>query len=191
MINRQDSCRSEDIDLMLKVAQGDGRAYDELYRRHFGNLVRFIGSLEGRARSREDLAQEVFLRIWRNRRKYRPNAAFRTYLFACAKNVVREHEAKARRENLLISRASCRILSSCPPEGDAALATEDLIAVLRKLLAVLPHRQGRIVELIHIRGLSPKTAARMLRCTVHSVHTNLYRAKKNLRKLAAAPAEEG
>jgi RNA polymerase sigma-70 factor (ECF subfamily) len=189
--NAQESCGDDGINLMLKVAQGDGQAYEELYRRYYGRLLRFLALRVGRAQPREDLIQEVFLRVWRDRERYRPHAAFETYLFACAKNVVREYAFKARRESLLKGRISLRAPRSCLPENDAVLMSEDMVRLAQRLLAVLPNGQGRVFELVCIRGLSARTAARILRCTVHAIHTNLYRARKHLRQSVACLLANG
>ncbi len=191
MLSTQSPYCDADTDLMLKVAQGDGRAYEELYRRYFGNLLRFLALWEGRAQPREDLAQEVFLRVWRNRERYHLSTTFKTYLFAYAKNVVREYKSKARRENLLMRRISLRALRSCPPESDVVLEIEELVFLLKEWLAALSDRQERVFELVCIRGLSPRTAARILHCTAPAIRTTLHRARKNLRQAAALSAKEG
>jgi RNA polymerase sigma-70 factor (ECF subfamily) len=191
MVNTQDSCSDADTDLMRKAAQGDGRAYEELYRRYLGNLLRFLALWEARVQPREDLAQEVFLRVWRNRERYHLSTTFKTYLFACAKNVVREYKSKIRRDNLLMRRISLRALRSCPPESDVVLEIEELVFLLREWLAALSDRQERVIELVCIRGLSSRTAARILHCTAPAIRTTLHRARKNLRQAAALSAREG
>jgi RNA polymerase sigma-70 factor (ECF subfamily) len=70
-----------DTRLMLKAAYGDETAYVKLYKKYFPILVNYAARLNGYQTSPEDIAQEVFVRIWEHRAKYRPYSTVKTYLF--------------------------------------------------------------------------------------------------------------
>ena len=79
--------RDPDIRLMLMVRDDDAAAFGELVDRFQHRLVAIMHHLVGSADEAEDLAQEVFLRVYRGRKKYRPRAKFSTWLFTIANNL--------------------------------------------------------------------------------------------------------
>ena len=186
MVNHQKIYLDEDTRLMLKVTDGDEAAYDWLYKKYFPILVNYAISLDGHQTSPENIAQEVFTRIWENRVKYQPIAAFKTYLFGYTKKILQETKYTLRREKTLdIDKLSN--LTSALHQSDVLAQNEDIVESLKKLIAKLPSKQRRVFELVCINGFSTKKAAETLQCSTHSVYDNLYRARKNLRKLAASP----
>ena len=83
----QMALRDPDIRLMLQVRDDDPVAFAELVERFQNRLVAVMHHLVGSADEAEDLAQEVFLRVYRNRKKYTPKAKFSTWLFTIANNL--------------------------------------------------------------------------------------------------------
>ena len=76
-----------DVQLMLDVKAGDGASFELLLRKYRTPLVNFLYRMVRDRASAEDLAQEVFLRVYRARKKYAPNAKFTTWLFRIATNL--------------------------------------------------------------------------------------------------------
>src|SRR3954462_13402555 len=83
--------RDPDIRLMLRVRDDDQAAFAELVGRFQHRLVAVMNHLVGSADEAEDLAQEVFLRVYRTRKKYTPKAKFSTWLFTIANNLALNH----------------------------------------------------------------------------------------------------
>src|SRR5437763_14170027 len=83
----QMALRDPDIRLMLRVRDDDPAAFGELVNAYQHRLVGIMHHLVGNAEEAEDLAQEVFLRVYRNRKKYSPQAKFSTWLFTIANNL--------------------------------------------------------------------------------------------------------
>src|SRR4029434_2070492 len=79
--------RDPDIRLMLRVRNDDDAAFAELVELYHQRLVTIMQHLVGKAEEAEDLAQEVFLRVFRGRKKYHPKAKFSTWLFTIANNL--------------------------------------------------------------------------------------------------------
>jgi len=79
--------RDPDIRLMLRVRDDDPGAFEQLVETYQHRLVAVMHHLVGNAEEAEDLAQEVFLRVYRARRKYRPRSKFSTWLFTIANNL--------------------------------------------------------------------------------------------------------
>src|SRR5436190_2863029 len=90
--------RDPDIRLMLRVRDDDAEAFAELVELYHRRLVTVLQHLVNNAEEAEDLAQEVFLRVYRGRKKYRPKAKFSTWLFTIANhlalNVLRSRQRK-------------------------------------------------------------------------------------------------
>ncbi len=90
--------RDPDIRLMLRVRDDDAAAFADLVELYHHRLVTVMNHLVGNAEEAEDLAQEVFLRVYRTRKKYHPKAKFSTWLFTIANNlalnVLRDRQRK-------------------------------------------------------------------------------------------------
>lgn len=173
----------DDTRLMIKACAGDRLAYGQVYKRYFRTVVFFLVRHHIRHQACEDLAQEVFARVWSRRRQYRPLAPVRSYLLGVAANVLRENRAQARDRAApdpadLETVTDTRQLS--PPAQ--AQAAEQLQAV-RALMESLPAQQRQAVELIHLAGLAPREAAQQLGCSVKTLYSHLCVARQRLRTL--------
>ena len=76
-----------DIELMERVKSGDDTAFSELMRRHYRGVINFIYRFTNDRGNSEDLAQEVFLRVYRSAERYKPQAKFSTWLYKIATNL--------------------------------------------------------------------------------------------------------
>ena len=89
-----------DVRLMLEVRDDSAAAFEELMLRYQNRLITVLEHLVGHRQLAEDLAQDVFLRLYRSRKRYTPGAKFSTYLFTIANNVasnaLRDHSAAAK-----------------------------------------------------------------------------------------------
>jgi RNA polymerase sigma-70 factor (ECF subfamily) len=80
----------EDTRLMLQMADGDNIAYARLYKKYFPVVVSYLASLNAHQNLLKSLAQEVFMRIWQNRKLFRAESSLKTYVFAIAMSVLRK-----------------------------------------------------------------------------------------------------
>lgn len=187
---------------MLEVREGSAWAYEELVRRYQSRLVSLFEHLIGKRGQAEDLAQEVFLRIYRARTTYRPQAKFATWLFTIANHVA----ANARR-----SCAARPTVNLAPADSSAsgALAMEELATagsgqlptrrmdrteaqeMVRKAIALLPERQRMAVLLSKFEDMSYEEIAQSMRLSTKAVKSLLSRARENLRDVLAPYLESG
>ena len=128
-----------DEDLMLALKHGDEAAFAELMRRHRGPIVNYVNRLIGDRDRAEDLAQEVFLRVYRHAGTYRVTARFTTWLYTIASNLGKnELRNRARRRNVSVEDAPREL-----QQEDYHLGTrEDLLAPDR--VADLNDRQRKV-----------------------------------------------
>ena len=178
---------------MLRYQRGDERAFDELGEsyspRVYGLLTRFLGPTE----SREDLVQEVFLRVIRARDDYRPEARFSTWLYRIAFNLcVNENERRrpaasldGREGELHESREDQRA-----PAPGAALERADLVASVRAAIAALPARQRMALVLAKYEELPYDEVGRVLGTSEKAIKSMIHRAREALRVRLSAFLEE-
>ena len=90
-----------DFALMERIGAGDHEAFRELVERHQNAVIGTVAKMLGNASESEDIAQQVFLRIWRNAKRYRPDAKFTTYLYTITRNLVfNETRRKSRKKEV-------------------------------------------------------------------------------------------
>jgi RNA polymerase sigma-70 factor, ECF subfamily len=171
-----------DIELMLRAKSGDDGAFSELMRRHYKGVVNYIYRYTNLKENSEDLAQEVFLRIYRSRKHYRPEAKFSTWLYKIATNVSLTH-VKKKNNNLSLDEIS----DSAGEIGDDELEiADDLIyrkeikEVIFEAMESLPEREKAAIMLCKYEGLSYEETAEVLECTVGAVKAYVHRGRMKL-----------
>jgi RNA polymerase sigma-70 factor (ECF subfamily) len=182
---------------MMRARRGDVVAFGELVARYWGPVVgRFIRQL-GDRQDAEDLAQDVFLRLYRARRRYRPRAKFSTWLFHVAANVARNAIRSRRRRPCRPLACLCGVQSDdafaqryLPDRGDdpaRPLEREELAGQVRGALAELAGRQRLALEL-QFEDRSYQEIARRLDLTPEATKSLLYRARQQLKERLEAIA---
>jgi RNA polymerase sigma-70 factor (ECF subfamily) len=171
-----------DAALMLAFQQGDEGAFRSLYERNARAMISFCHHFVRDAARSEELAQDVFVKLYRARDRYRPSARFKTYLYRIASNhclnELRRGEYAARPEpahgadgapdpDALPSGAAT------PEQAARARALEEAV---RKLLARLPEKQRAALVLCRFEGLSYEDVAQILETTVPAVKSLVHRA---------------
>ena len=163
---------------MLEVRDDSAAAFEELVSRYQGRLVTLFRHLLGNHEQAEDLAQEVFLRVYRARDSYRPGAKFATWLFTIASNLCR-NRLRYRRYHPVYS----------PPEemsggGDPAVVVsrEDRWARIRRGLDRLPAAYRAPIVLRYYNDLSYQEIAEVLSLPEGTVKTRLHRGKALLKQ---------
>lgn len=174
-----------DQHLLIQLRDGDDLALDDLMDRWrkpiLGYLYRMVGDYETAA----DLAQEVFVSVYRARRKYRPKAKVSAYLFTIAANLARNHFRWSKRhpEAALTEGVIRRIeVDSSQSDPCDELQQSESAEAIRAAVQELPEKLRNPVILFHFNELTQNEIAQILRCTEKTVETRLYRARKLLRE---------
>jgi RNA polymerase sigma-70 factor (ECF subfamily) len=144
-------------------------------------LYRTIGDYETAA----DLAQEVFVRVYRARRKYRPKAKASAFLFTIAANLAKNHFRWTKRhpEAALTDEAVNKMEEkSAQSDPASALEQTESGAAIRAAVQRLPEKLRTPVVLFHFNERPQSEIAEILRCSEKTVETRLYRARKMLRE---------
>ena len=183
----------EDSDLITRFKRGEDVAFDELLRKYQKPVVNFIRRfLSSRSRSdAEDLAQEVFLKIYKALAWYQPEGNFTAYLYKTAVNCSLSHIRKNKNPVFVSIESSqeggeTSLLDSLKDTSatlpDEAMLKEELRRMVEEAIRRLPEGQRIALILNQYQGLSYKETASVLECSVKSVERRLYRARMGLKE---------
>jgi RNA polymerase sigma-70 factor (ECF subfamily) len=170
-----------DFALMERIGADDHGAFRILVERHQNAVIGTVAKMLGSPNDAEDIAQQVFLRIWRHASKYRPDAKFTTYLFTITRNLV-FNETRRRGRKKEVS-ADEREENSHQP--DAELLHAELQAAVDAAIAALPESQRMAVVLRRYEQLSYEEIAAVLELSVSAVKSLLFRARSSLKESLA------
>jgi RNA polymerase sigma-70 factor (ECF subfamily) len=169
-----------DSEIVRQIQSGDAAAFDELMRRYKRPVVNFVFRMLGNAEDADDVAQDVFVRVYQNLDTYRPETKFSTWLFALARHAAIDRiRWRTRHRTESIESAPEMAASSGTTEEVNAREVGDQIAAA---IAKLPEDQRTAVVLSEYQGMSYAEIAGVMRCSEKSVESRLYRAKQTLRK---------
>ncbi len=192
----QDNVLSDE-ELMGRVARGDRRAFANLVQRHQRHILNLIHRTIGDRIQAEDVAQEVFLRVWRAAEGYEPKAKFTTWVYRIAVNLCRDAMKSAHHKQSFIhpdagSEEQGKNNELLYGYDHAGSPEEHLLAAeeSRRIFAALkglPANQRLAVVLKKFDGLSYDEISRVLGCSVPAVESLLVRAKRTLREKLLLP----
>jgi RNA polymerase sigma-70 factor (ECF subfamily) len=179
-----------DVRLMLEVRDGNAAAFEELMLRYQDRLVTVLEHLVGKRGQAEDLAQEVFLRVYRARERYQPGSKFSTWLFTIANNVASNALRSRQREvqvaptarapdNPLTIEQLAQAASSLMPTR--LLDKAELCEVVKAALDTLNERQRLAVLLNKFEEMSYADIAVAMDMTPQAIKSLLSRARDKLR----------
>ncbi len=191
-----------DVRLMLQVRDDDATAFEELMLRYQNRMVTLLAHLVGKRDMAEDLAQEVFLRVYRSRKRYVPGAKFSTWLYTIAHNVASNaiRSLSRRKEVNLAPQASGEMIGN--PMDAAAIAASGLMPTrlldkaelcdaVKMAVSTLGERQRMAVLLNKFEHLSYEEIADVMQLSPSAVKSLLSRARTNLRDLLDPYLEQG
>jgi len=189
-----------DVQLMLAVKEGDELSFELLLRRYRTPLVNFLNRMVRDTGLAEDLAQEVFMRVYRARKEYEPNAKFTTWFFRIATNLALNALRDGRHRQMEISidqrlddgeQEQVRLdVADKSPNVEHRMLQQDRAAVIRSAVESLPEKQRAAVLLHKYVELDYSEIARTLECSESALKSLLFRAYETLR-VQLAPLVHG
>jgi RNA polymerase sigma-70 factor (ECF subfamily) len=191
-----------DVRLMLQVRNGNAPAFEELVLRYQSRLLTVLQHLVGNRELAEDLAQEVFLRVFRARESYQPGAKFSTWLFTIANNVASNaRRLKARRKEVGVPEWT--VDDSAPLGLDQiakaasgqmptrALDKSESAEMVRMAVESLGERQRMALLLSKFEGMSYQDIADTMGLSVQAIKSLLSRARVNLKEILSPYMDGG
>ncbi|MGA2021514.1 MAG: sigma-70 family RNA polymerase sigma factor [Candidatus Sulfotelmatobacter sp.] len=180
-----------DAEVMLRVKAGDESAFDYLVQKYRRPLVSFMYRMARNTAAAEDLAQEVFLRVYRSRQTYEASAKFTTWLYRIATNLAVNHARDTRHE-----RPEVTVSLDEPDEEtgttldvpDSKSTAEEFLVRRERMLAIrakveaLPERQKLAVIMHKYQQMDYKQIADVLKLSESATKSLLFRAYETLRE---------
>ncbi|HUN85980.1 MAG TPA: sigma-70 family RNA polymerase sigma factor [Terracidiphilus sp.] len=181
---------SSDAAIMLRVAAGDDSGFNYLVEKYHRAMIHFLFRMVRNQAVAEELAQEVFLRVYRSRESYRAEAKFTTWLYRIATNLAVNHARDTKHE-----RAAQPLYLDVPdeetgttpdvaddePSVEQRMLREERMAAIRKHVMALPKRQRSAVLMHKYQGMDYKQIGEVLKLSESATKSLLFRAYQTLR----------
>ena len=180
-----------DADIMLRAKAGDQSAFDYLVQKYRRPMVSFMYRMARNSAAAEDMAQEVFLRVYRSREKYEPSAKFTTWLYRIATNLAVNHARDTRHERPEVQ------VSLDEPDDDTGTTMElpdgtmnaeqimvrrERMVAIRQKVEALPEQQRLAVIMHKYQQMDYKQIADVLKKSESATKSLLFRAYETLRE---------
>jgi RNA polymerase sigma-70 factor (ECF subfamily) len=171
--------------LIAAAREGDADAFERLLKRHEGRVLRVLRLLGVPAADREDVAQEIFVRVFRHLGGFRPGNPFSGWIYRITVNAVHDYRRRARRAPREDFDADA-VLENAPdsaPDPEQSVELSHRQRLLEEAMARLSERERAVFVLREIEGMETRQVARALRITTITVRRHLSRARSRLRCL--------
>jgi RNA polymerase sigma-70 factor (ECF subfamily) len=177
-----------DVQLMLDVKAGDDASFNLLLQKYRTPLINFLFRMVRDSATAEDLAQEVFLRVYRARKQYSPSAKFTTWLFRIATNLALNSVRDNRHRQMDVSIDASVEDDEAPLQLparemriDEHMIERDRAEFIRQAISSLPEKQRAAVLLHKYEEMDYAEIAKILECSESALKSLLFRAYETLR----------
>ena len=180
-----------DADIMLQVKAGDDSAFEYLVQKYRRPMVSFMFRMAHNNAAAEDLAQEVFLRVYRSRESYEASAKFTTWLYRIATNLAVNHARDTRHErpeNTVSldepdeESGHTLDLPDRTPSAEETIVQRERLAAIRQRVQALPERQRIAVVMHKYQQMEYRQIADVLKLSESATKSLLFRAYETLRE---------
>ena len=169
---------------MQRVVRGEEAAFTELIAKYKTPVHAFVYRLLNDFEEADDVAQEVFIKVYRLADLYQPRAKFTTWLFALAHNLAVDRLRRRKQRRTLAgeqAEAEIKMAADTNSNPSQALGRREKIAAVQQAIEQLPLDQKTALLLYQYENLSYAEIGQVMRCSVKSVEARLYRARESLR----------
>jgi RNA polymerase sigma-70 factor, ECF subfamily len=180
-----------DAEVMLRVKAGDEAAFDFLVQKYRRPLVSFMYRMARNTAAAEDLAQEVFLRVYRSRQTYEASAKFTTWLYRIATNLAVNHARDTRKERPEVTvsldepdeeTGTTMDVPDSATTAEQNLLRQEKMAAIRNKVEALPERQRLAVIMHKYQQMDYKQIGDVLKLSESATKSLLFRAYETLRE---------
>jgi RNA polymerase sigma-70 factor (ECF subfamily) len=188
---RSDLDPASDAAIMLRAAAGDESAFNYLAGKYHRPIIHFLFRMVRNQAVAEELAQDVFLRVYRSRQSYRAEARFTTWLYRIATNLAVNHARDTRHERAARSvyldapdeeTGTTPDVASKEPSVEQSLLREERMKAIRTHVMALPERQRTAVLMHKYQGMDYREIGEVLKMSESATKSLLFRAYQTLRE---------
>src|ERR1700730_14836828 len=173
-----------EIGWMIRIREGDMEALRLLVEIHQARVIGTISKMLGSGAEAEDLAQQVFIRVWKSAPRYRPTAKFTTWLFRITRNLV-FNELRRKRHFADNPEEVGEPVERVEKEPDQVLLEGALQKAIQAAINQLPESQRMAIILRRYEEMSYEDIAKVMETTVPAVKSILFRARAEFREKLA------
>lgn len=179
--------KMEDDILIERCLGGDEEGFEMLVKKYQNQVINTVYSLTGTTQDADDIAQEVFIKVYKNLGSFNKKAKFSTWLYRISVNTTYNHLKKEKRPLPSDYLQATDVFKKSSLEELESREKQELI---RKSIERLPFRFRRVIVLKEIEGLSYKDIAETLGCRLGTVESRLFRARRMLKKILSPIVKE-
>jgi len=185
------ACEDPDTEIVKKVAEGDENAFEELVKKYehsvFNTIYRYIGNTD----EAHDIAQEVFIKVWRHVKSFKGKSKFSTWLYRIVVNQCLNYRSKHKEK--LISLEETTEKGKIPESLKVEINFEHRrkAEIVRKAIDDLPGRQRIALILSKLESKTYAEIAQIMGVSLSSVESLIFRAKENLKRKLLPLIEKG
>lgn len=181
-----------DEDLMMDCKKGDMSAFELLVRRYQDAIINYIHFTIRDYHRAEDLAQETFLRVFKNVNRYEPKASFKSWLYTIATNLCRnEIRNRTRRKTYYLEDLvdededvyHSEYMVDTRLQPDILYEKKERQQMIKKAIKLLPEKQSVALTLVTYQELSYEEISEILDCSVGAVKSLIHRARQNIKDI--------
>jgi len=174
---------TEDLNLLSRIKANDRLAFNRLFLKYHVGLLRFGKSLLAKDPERaEDVVQEVFLSVWKNRESLSIHTSFSAFLFTAVKNRIKDVYREQQWTLYDPTETAFDDALAANQEPDHLLMFKELNADINQMISLLPEKTKLVFRMNREDHLSYEQIAELLNISIHSVKTHMYRSIKFLKK---------
>lgn len=170
--------RTDDLELLRRVAAGDAAAFEQLYERHKTPLANFLFRMSWDRARAEELLQDVFMNLWRTASRFEARSAVSTYLYTMARNAYL-NDARKSRHRKEAEKAPDR---AAAPEDEVDPDRAEQAAKVKAALEELPEDEREAVVLAHYQGMPYQQIAEVQGVPIGTVKSRVHRGLQRLKE---------
>ncbi len=165
---------------LMRLREGDLAAFESLFHRYHPGMCSYAESLTHKCEVAEEIVQDVFYNVWKNRKEFRITSSWQSYLYRAVFNNSMMYLRKMKREMPLDEVKTGHLLSD-REDPSSEYDLQEINGIIIKTLEEMPERTRMIFSMNRFEGMKYKEIARKLSVSVKTVEANMGKALKTLR----------
>ncbi|MCR4638601.1 RNA polymerase sigma factor [Ruminococcus sp.] len=159
---------------------GDVQGLDEIIIEYSDGLILYLTSIVGNIQTAEELTEDTFVLLGTKKPKFKEKSSFKTWLYAIGRNIAIDHLRKTAAKVCVSIEETPEMMDDETAVEEAYIKKEQQIAIHKAMRKLHPKYQ-QVLWLIYFEGFSNKEAAKIMKKSLRSLESILYRARKSLR----------